>query len=1377
MSSNFPIVYGDYAIESMLGAGAFGVVYKAQHREFGTVALKFLWAASQSPDRLTYHLREPMSALPQPEPESLKAFDQEIALMMALERHTLQDIPEPERGLYTPRFCEQGEWHSVKFLAMEFVESSRYRSAETLRRQPPSHMPDWEREVIWIVTRYLYLVSYLHQNGMFLQDSQLQNIRYNVNFTDVKKDCLRILDWNGTRTFEEGRRLYGYLQPHSHDLWMACAFAFAMLSGVTLERTQHLSARKLDELGGERWRAVSAGRREVISQVLSVPIGNLPASFTATELIKYLNKPEQMPRQVRDADHDRIIRLIDQLASADEEELGRALGAAHRSDSMLKEAYDASLSLDQLRYRILLAQMYRNRGDNLAEMAELEAAAREWLTVFRNLSEDLSPDDVERFERNLPRHPAFEVLREDFLREARLYALRADLPKRLDGSGHYDLTTTHENNFRKLLGIAKEHWRHETYRQKVIEHLLGEEGLSGLGRQADEAPERRLEKTFKRLQERIQTLDEYQKTLERELANLKNAPSNVRSALNDLADQCVKRDPAHPALIEHLRQVYNEWRSASRAETTEYCIRLAENIGRLRLALDAELVGRHQSFFEQLRSAISLRDMTRQFTEQLTSSTASEEQLDQSWQALLEQFSDGADRAYIIAQVLGQLEKVEQVSVAAYRFCKQTLRENLPESSRQTLDKSLEDLHKRKRKEAQQAVLSDGKSPEKIEKIVESVRSYDVDRVLSKDDQALLAELKAFYRDENGFQVFEEHYQNYKKLIEPNEGDRSKPHEIRAHIRAFQQKMSLLQERFNQLIARFTFEKERSLEIPLLRDVDKVLRDAQSDIGRWQAEIKAVEKRQRNLIAFVSTAAAVIFAATAIVASLASAANQQRAVEETRIAQQTAIERERKAQQFAAEQTATAVVLNPSLTAAALALDAQFTATAQALNAQATETALAQAERIANLTATGDARTQIAQKTIIALSATPTPTPTLTPTFTPTDTPTPTPSSTPTDTPTPTFTPTATPTPTIVPISSAGLDRLSVAFEASVSGRKTTFQVFRVPQIEYGDRRTLQLTPTSEQGLEFIGLKDDVVWLEVAQPVQNVTLAIYRLDNREPAGRVGEPFFLDAQGAQKFTVPEDGRYQLVLKSEGFAGELTFTLHADVRFFDFGTEQKTTLDAQNPVQRYRFFASKGDEIKIAFESLSPEFERLSIRLAEQTGEPVEARTPTPVPLDLSRESSTSAILESTILSTGYHTFVLNAAEHFRQFPQSAPIEVSFKAELHKHQARSYLTNSNFSFRTLPEDLRWINGTQVAPSVSFLVSTLQTASDQPKVALLNVVETNNDNFQGYNSWHLLRDKQTLRLRGWAKVIEVTLDPSSPTRTPTPMPPLVPVTPRSP
>lgn len=311
MSSDFPILHGEYTLESLLGAGAFGVVYKAQHPQFGTVALKFLWSASQPPESLTRRLRMPSSEPPRPEPELQKAFQREIELMQALQRYTQNDLPESEQGQYTPRFYEQGEWSGVKFLAMEFVDAARYRSARLLSEQPPSAMSDWEREVVWMVTRYLYLVSHLHSQEIFLQDSQLQNLRYNPDFQNIRQDGLRILDWNGTRTFEEGKHSYGYPQPHSHDLWMACAFAFTLLSGVPLERTQRLSARKLAKLGSERWRAVSDRLRRVISDVLSVPIGNLPASFSAADLIRYLNKPEEMQRQVRDDAHERIVQLID----------------------------------------------------------------------------------------------------------------------------------------------------------------------------------------------------------------------------------------------------------------------------------------------------------------------------------------------------------------------------------------------------------------------------------------------------------------------------------------------------------------------------------------------------------------------------------------------------------------------------------------------------------------------------------------------------------------------------------------------------------------------------------------------------------------------------------------------------------------------------------------------------------------------------------------------------------------------------------------------------------------------------------------------------------------------------------------------------------
>ncbi len=514
------------------------------------------------------------------------------------------------------------------------------------------------------------------------------------------------------------------------------------------------------------------------------------------------------------------------------------------------------------------------------------------------------------------------------------------------------------------------------------------------------------------------------------------------------------------------------------------------------------------------------------------------------------------------------------------------------------------------------------------------------------------------------------------------------------------------------------------------------------------------------------------------------------------------------AQRFASEQTATAVVLNPSLTAEVIVRAAQATATAQALSLQSAETAIALAERSANLTATERAfelaRTEIAEQTRIALSFTPTPTNTFTPTFTPTptntftptftptstntftptftptptntftptstptpsatltptSTPTPsatlTPSHTPTVTPTPTPTVTPTPTPTSVPLSSAALDKLNVTFE---DGRRT-FRIFRAPQLHYGDRQTIQLAPTDEKKLEFIGMANDVVWIEVAPLVQGVTFAIQPLNDQEPPAPIGEPFPLDPEGQQKYTLPDDGRYWLIIKPVGYSVEFSLTLRADVAFFDFHEEQATVLSAQEPVKRYRFFASKDDTINIGFRSLMPELGRVQIRLAAPDGS---------IP-EVTRETPTVANVRAKLTQTGYYTFVLDAVGFFKMFPNSAEIRVEFSAALVSHNsiAYSYSQQRAFKFRSLPDEpLRSINQTPVAPGTALQSAELKLV--EANRLLLNVVETRNDAVSGTRVWHLLRDWQTLRLYGWAGIGDVLIMKGEPTRPLTPTPTL--------
>jgi serine/threonine protein kinase len=1330
MSSDFPITRGDYTIEGLLGAGAFGVVYKGRHPRHGTVALKFLWSADRSPDQLTRYLKRTSAV--RVTDESQAAFEREIELLQALQNYTQNELPADERGQYTPRFYEASEWNGVRFFAMEFVDGNVYRSAETLRQAPPDSPRDWEVQVTWIVTRYLRLVGYLHtRKQWFLQDSQLQNIRYNANYTNIKEDCLRILDWNGTRTFDEGRALYGYLTPHSHDLWMACAFAFTMLSGTPLERTQYLSEAVLSRLGGQRWQAVSAERRAVISKVLSVPIGNLPASFTAEKLIEYLNEPQKMTGVIRDAELEKIIALIERLATANsDQQLEIALGEAIASPVVAGDTHNERLSLSQLRYKLLLEHSFSNRGGSLSEQKALKDAAKSWIATFRNISDQVEQRQVASIESDESlRHPAFSALREDFLHEMRLRVKRAALPERLDGRDRYDLSEAQESAFRELIDFAAERWQNNLYRQKVIEEVLGEASLADLGQIAADTPEKRLQETFKRFQKRRTALRDYQEALRLELRTLRETPENMRTTITALLNECIRRDPTHPALLKALSDIYGEWRRATDAKKTEYCIHMAESIEPLRLALDAELIDRSQSFFEQLRQALNLRDSTREFMELLSKATdADEEQLEQAWQALRNRFGDGADRVYLSDQIIKRLDallKEKRVTPAAYRFSKKALSDVFSDEQKQALEQFISQVQASKREEVRATILREGESPEAIQEAVKVAESYDVQQVLSNDDVALHAELEKLNKE---FKDFDDQLQSDKQAA--NSAD--KPRLI-----AFEKKLNAFKDRLQQVSERFHSDVN-ALEIPFLRQMDERVRDAEKQAKTWRDKLSEIERKKRNrIVALVSSAAAVVLIFLAV--ALIFISSEQRA---------------------AAEQTSTAVVLNPSLTAAVRALDFQ-----------ATETAFAFIERESNLTRTvvaeiRDQTATVEMRTIIALSFAPTrtftpshtPTPTFTPsnTFAPTLTPTrtPTPTFTPTPTPTFTWTPTPTPTPTPIPTNNASvLADLAIEIDS--------VKIFRVPQINYGDTQTFEITASdTERTLEFIGMANDVVWLN-ADPADDsrLSFSIHRLDNTLAMRRL-EEFPADAKGERRITLPKDGRYLIAIKASDYAGNLRLTLNADVQFFNFFEDQTGVLSREQPAGRYRFFASQGDEIQITLSRPAPEF---GVVFYDVKGEQRQERS-----------------FEQTLENTGYYTFALDASAFFAQQPDSAPISFTFKAEwVGKDRGlffyNTVLGRSNTAFHTLPaENLRVVARTTMRTPLPLITPT-QLSKPSAQLLVVNIVETTgtgrNNPFAGSVGWHLVRDAKTLRLLGWASVAELTVIQSTPmpTRTPTATPTL--------
>jgi Tol biopolymer transport system component len=487
-----------------------------------------------------------------------------------------------------------------------------------------------------------------------------------------------------------------------------------------------------------------------------------------------------------------------------------------------------------------------------------------------------------------------------------------------------------------------------------------------------------------------------------------------------------------------------------------------------------------------------------------------------------------------------------------------------------------------------------------------------------------------------------------------------------------------------------------------------------------------------------------------------------------------------------AAQTISALTAAPALTRAAhQTATAEYNATATAYQAEieafiASATATRWTKTLTR-TVVAEIRDQTAtveMRTIIALSFTPTPsntftpTPTFTPssTFTPTFTPTPTPTFT--WTPTPTFTPTPTPTPTPIPTNNApALADLAIEIDS--------VRIFRVPQINYGDTQTFEITPSeTERTLEFIGMANDVVWLN-ADPADGsrLSFSIHRLDNTRAMGRL-EEFPADAKGERRITLPEDGRYLIAIKASNYAGNLRLTLNADVQFFNFFEDQEDELSREQPARRYRFFASQGDEIQITFSSPAPEFERVFFYNVEG---------------EVKREQGQIKFfgkLKST--DSGYYTFALDASAFFAQQPNSAAIPFTFKAEwagrnrqlvFYNYDPNQELINRPWrkAFHTLPaEGLGVVAGVSVSPPLPLITPT-QLSKPSAQLLVVNIVETTGrDNpFAGSVGWHLVRDAKTLRLLGWVSVPELTRNNSpmlptlsitmtaTPTPTPTPTP----------
>jgi hypothetical protein len=332
---------------------------------------------------------------------------------------------------------------------------------------------------------------------------------------------------------------------------------------------------------------------------------------------------------------------------------------------------------------------------------------------------------------------------------------------------------------------------------------------------------------------------------------------------------------------------------------------------------------------------------------------------------------------------------------------------------------------------------------------------------------------------------------------------------------------------------------------------------------------------------------------------------------------------------------------------------------------------------------------------------------------------------------------------------------------------KKNYKIFRVPQINYGDTQTYTITASdteasdTERTLEFIGMKEDVVGLN-AEPSDDsrLSFSIHRIDNTMAMNRLDE-FSVDAKGERRITLPEDGRYLVMIRTRNYAGDLRLTLNADVQFFNFFEDQEGVLSREQPALRYRFFASRDDVIRITLSSPAPEFERVFF-------------------YDMKSEKRQGKFFEMTLESTGYYTFALDASEFFAQQPESAAIPFTFKAEWagQSDRLRFYNLNNNFkSFHTLPnESLTVVAGTSLPQSQPIPMTTPTPISTATAGQLVvNILETsgNPNPFLGSSGvgWHLVRDARTLRLLGWARVPELSRNnsPALPTLMPAATPTL--------
>ncbi|CAG1015234.1 hypothetical protein ANRL4_05434 [Anaerolineae bacterium] len=1391
------------------GAGAFGQVYRAEHKEHGIVALKFMWQGSIA--GLQEVLRnQPSNSSHQSEDSeaATKRFNFEAAILKQLMEHTQSSkLLTGERGIYTPKFLHTdiGTVPKVPILVTEFVQAP----FEDVSRMDN---PLSEDDATWIIIRFLHLVKYIHENDIdghkhYLLDAQLQNIRF-----DRKNRQLRVLDWNGVESLDDGKDKRGYANPAGHDIWWAMAFLFQMLTGVELTAQAARSDTELARRGGQCWGDISAPLKQLMRFLLPVPMGALPNDITAGWLIERLRDPSKIVAQDRPVNEQRMISLLDSL----EKDLD---GARIQMDSV----DDKALPLKYLRRKLLLQSAYANSG--IIRQGDLK--------TLLDVGDKAGVEDRDINSENLAgRFPNGEP--PGFAHPYKLLRLELEIRDLFPKNKQLARGTVFTGDEIEALKTIKkklnsEDWKGQfAYRDKLVLDLMKQEVLTTLGLGVIEYPPFIV---FSNLVENIinahKTDLEYSSKLailntKLELANLET----IKNVIKDMGEHA-QAGYGHDDLVEKFEEYLDRKTPIDPHLALEAAKQFHQNV---KLWL---IPAEHKEFLNQLSRHILAENLYDRIKTALA--VPNRDELHRLHAEALEFKPSVWHPLFFKAFVEGITEKVDpddQALESLIAFA-EVFKSTVQGETLQKLDTWYELAQSIRSLDEERKKLENKELPAFVDD-----NTVTTCREITKEAEALQSTIEEIQKNIGGMSSkqigkvkdIKEKIHAYigklpsRELLETCEAFIAPYNELKAvGVNKWSKEMENLVESVEDKYEKL---KEEAGKYNLELEYKHVLEEAQKRISEHQ-------KRNRTRTTVAAGIAGFVLVIVAILLVVSQEHNRVAVVQQTQ------------------------VVLDRT--------NAIETKTQRAFQSNLTNTAHAQiATQVAATAQTGTA------VAVASFTKTPTPTPTLTPSSTDTQTPTPTPTLTPTHSATPTMAPvsfmlqmpifdsasktystgvvavvserlvvryrfrllagdgskldeqvtipptqettlkvpvdrnlgdqafvveaiaedaggkalyrqrqavswiqTPTPTPTPTPIVS-GVARVDQFTISAPDGKPLAFLV---PDLEYGTSCQVKIWPLDNPNPEsvgkevfrnFLGIAGDSVEITVGsfdfEVTEKIEIALYHLKSD---GTNSEMVFLSRyQQPIAFEVPISGYYNIGIRSAE-SGEINLrVIGKNVMMIDFVGKLDNTFniveqfDASNTAQRYRFFGADTDEIWLGYkiDPLPTGAQSIVLRLTNPDGKEQEYIL----------SGSESELKLPKLIVTGYYTFAVDAlavVQDSAGFGEKIVVNLRLKAALLNTGMRFAQTKANEdqSAWNLPNGMphtsnvvRYGFNSDLLRAISTLKAKAPESTDPEENQFIGSVAPN-VSLLVYDSevyldsegvyWRLVRDANTLRLKGWA------------------------------